>query len=402
MEKKTSYTSEMTLLALVTDSETEAVLKEIPFKELGIAAKILRGNSKFAFNYLKKNDSPSLLIVDLSEAALPITEMEKISGVCEPSIHVIALGKDNDVSIFRQLLALGVSDYLVKPLNTSLVLNRLKDVLKKGTDVSETSGFSYSGHIISFLGVCGGVGTSMLTANCAISMAEDHNKHMSLVDFNLTSAPLAHALDIPINAGLIDLLKRSNQIDQTLLDKMIVPYGNRLDILSSETELLTPYNQCAAGMKIILSLLAQNYNYTLVDCSHGAPVSFKELVFKFSDTIVLVCDLTFSSVRETSRLIRYFQERASIEQNILILANKVGLYNEGEISQSDFEVAIDHPITFMTRFDRKIPLECLNNASPLIKESSQLSLEIKEFAAHLVGKPLEHKEKSFLKNLFTA
>ncbi len=401
MEKTSTYTVEKTLLAFVTDSETETILKNIPFKDFSITPKIIKGSSNAAYNYLKKNDSPDILIIDLSDASLPITEIEKISEVCEPSVNVLAIGENNDISVFRQLLALGVSDYLVKPLNTSLVITRLKDVLQKGSKKTAKSGFSYSGHIVSFLGVCGGVGTSTLATNCAISMAEDHNKHISLVDFNLRSGNLSYLLNIPATGGLIDILKDPKRVDQTILDKVMVPYGERLDVLSSESEVLEPYAHCAPGMKGTLSLLAQHYNYTLVDCAHGAPASFKELVFQFSDTVVLVCDLTFTAVRETARLIRYFKNTASIEQKILVLANKSGQYTKGEISKNDFEMAIDHPLTFIINFDNKTPLECLNDATPLIREKGPLSDDLKSFAAHLAGKALIQKEKSFLENLFT-
>ena len=237
MEKTNAYIIEKTLLAFVTDSESEGILKNIPFKDFGITPKIIKGNSKAAYSYLKKNDSPDILIVDLSDAALPITEIENISEVCEPSVNVLTLGEKNDVSVFRQLLALGVSDYLVKPLNTSLVITRLKDILQKGSQNPDKPGFSYSGHIVSFLGVCGGVGTSTLAANCAISMAENQNKHISLVDFNLTSGTLSHLLDIPLNGGLIDLLKDPKRVDQTILDKVMIPFGERLDVLSAESEI---------------------------------------------------------------------------------------------------------------------------------------------------------------------
>ncbi len=402
MDKKSDYNIEKTLLAFVTDSESEAILKDIPFKDFGIKSKIIKGSTTAAHSYLKKNDSPDLLIIDLSDEKLPISEIEKISEVCEPSVNVITIGENNDISVFRQLLALGVSDYLVKPLNTSLVVTRLKDVLQKGSEKIEKAGFAYSGHIISFLGVCGGVGSTTLATNCAISMAEDHKKHISLVDFSLTSGNISYLLDIPVNAGLLDILKDPKRVDQTILDKVMIPYGNRLDILSSESEVLTPYSHCAPGMKSTLGLLAQHYNYTLVDCSHSAPAAFKDLVFQFSDTVVLVCELTFTAARETARLIRYFKNISNVEQKVLVLANKSGQYAKGEISQNNFEEAIDHPLTAIIDFDKKTPLECLNDATPLVREEGPLKDDLKAFSSHLTGRAQVQKEKSFLKNLFTS
>lgn len=401
MDTRSGYAGEVSLLAFVTDDETENALKRIPYKEMGISHNIQRGGSSAAYNFLKKNDTPTLLIVDLSGSSLPITEIERISEVCEPSVKVLALGDTNDISVFRQLLNLGVSDYLVKPLNANLLVKRIREVLKKGAEQTESSGFSYSGHIISFVGAAGGVGCSTMAMNCGVALADRHNKHVGIIDLNMTAGTIGHMMDVPVTKGLVDILKDPKRVDPVLLDKVISEVGNRLDILSSEENVLDASSHCAPGMKVLMELMAQRYNYTIIDSSYGTSASLKELVFKHSNTTVIVCDLTFSSVRETSRLLRYFKDHATIEQKVMVMANKTNLYAEGQIPATEFEEAIDHPLTHCVGFDKVNPLEALNQGIPVLNTEGPLSKDISDFTGYLMGKPLVKKNKSFFKGMFS-
>ena len=400
MDKRLSIGGgDINFLAFVTDGLSESVLKKIPYKELGINATIQIGQSDAAYNYLKKNDSPDLLLVDLSEASLPISEIERISEVCEPRVQVITMGVNNDVSIFRQLLNLGVSDYLVKPLNVNLLVRRIKEVISADQSDKSSSGFAYSGHTIGFVGAAGGVGTSTFAVNCGLSLAEQHNKHVGVIDMDLVNATTAHMLDVPMTKGLVEILKDPQRVDSTVLDRMITEVGNRFDILSSEDDIMAPVHECDPGMKVLMGLMAQRYNYTVIDCSHGAPNVFYELIFKMADTVVIVCDLTFTSVRQTAQLVRYYKNFASLQQKIMVVANRANAYHAGEIPKEDYEEAINHPIAYVADFDAKTPLEVLNNAENLLVANGSLTNDIENFTSHILGKPMPRKKTSILKFL---
>ncbi len=400
MDKKMGLSGETDLLAFVTDELSESVLKKVPFRDLGIKSTIYIGNSNSAYNHLKKNDSPQLLIVDLSDSSLPITEIERISEVCEPSVRVIAIGENNDVSVFRQLLNLGVSDYLVKPLNPNLMVKRIREVLDEDDEVKTASGFSFAGHTIAFVGAAGGVGCSTFALNCGLSLSEHHNKHVGVIDMDLINGTIAHMMDLSVSKGLVDVLKDPKRVDPILLDKMITEAGNRFDVLSSEESIMTECSHCGPGMKVLMGLMAQRYNYTVIDCSHSTPATLRDLVFKHADTIVIMCDLTFTSVRSTSKLLRHFKDTASLQQKVMVLANKSHQYTEGEIPVVDYEEAIDHPVTFVSHFDSKNPLVALNNGDSVLLSGGELSEDIDNFTAYVMGKPLIQKNKSMFKGLF--
>ena len=62
--------------------------------------------------------------------AIPLNDINALAEVCEPGTVVIAMGQVNDVRLFRDLVASGIQDYLLKPVFP----NQVRDVLHRYRD----------------------------------------------------------------------------------------------------------------------------------------------------------------------------------------------------------------------------------------------------------------------------
>src|SRR5512141_1113624 len=69
-----------------------------------------------ALRRMREGGTPRVLILDLAESTAPIAELSAARSVGGPDLKILALGTVNDVGLFRDLLAAGASDYLVKPV----------------------------------------------------------------------------------------------------------------------------------------------------------------------------------------------------------------------------------------------------------------------------------------------
>src|SRR6266851_6404539 len=147
-------------LAFVTDAESEAVLQGTFLEEAPGA--VLRGNITKAIQHLSESRSPRILVVDISDVALPVSEVHRLADVCEPGVSVIAIGPRNEVGLYRDLLQAGVAEYLVKPLTPDLIAKALSTAAH-GADVAPIS--RKLGKLIAFVGARGGVGTSTIAVN---------------------------------------------------------------------------------------------------------------------------------------------------------------------------------------------------------------------------------------------
>src|SRR5437016_656882 len=108
-----------------------------------------------ALRRIREGGNPRVLILDLSDSTAPIAELSAARSVGGADLTVLALGTVNDVGLFRDLLAAGASDYLVKPVSREALAVGLE---KRSTTTS--GGGAGLGQVIAFIGSRGGVGTT--------------------------------------------------------------------------------------------------------------------------------------------------------------------------------------------------------------------------------------------------
>jgi pilus assembly protein CpaE len=87
------------------DAETERLLQESSLL-LGRSV-IMRGGIAKAIEHLSEERSPHRMLVDISGVALPLSQLQMLAEVCEPGTNVIALGDQNDVALYRDLVEAG-------------------------------------------------------------------------------------------------------------------------------------------------------------------------------------------------------------------------------------------------------------------------------------------------------
>src|SRR6186713_2408634 len=103
--------------AFVCDDATADVLRPIAVEHGWSPEKVNKGGLRNAVQTLSVSASPNVLFVDLSESGDPLNDINALAEVCEPGTVVIAAGQVNDVRLYRDLVASGIQDYLLKPFS---------------------------------------------------------------------------------------------------------------------------------------------------------------------------------------------------------------------------------------------------------------------------------------------
>src|SRR5437016_461028 len=120
-----------------------------------------------ALRRIREGGNPRVLILDLSDSTAPIAELSAARSVGGLDLKILALGTVNDVSLFRDLVAGGAADYLVKPVRRGAVAGRLEE-----RSTTTSGGGAGLGQVIAFIGSRGGVGTTTSAVAFAWLMAE--------------------------------------------------------------------------------------------------------------------------------------------------------------------------------------------------------------------------------------
>src|SRR5215831_3136824 len=116
-----------------------------------------------ALRRIRSGYSPRVLLLDLADSTAPIAEVNSARTIGGADLKLVTFGTLNDVTLFRDLLAAGANDYLVKPA-TRETLSAALEKRSANTGPGTSGGL---GQVIVFVGSRGGVGTTTTAVSCA-------------------------------------------------------------------------------------------------------------------------------------------------------------------------------------------------------------------------------------------
>src|SRR6185437_13018606 len=111
------------IVCFVNDEPSAAALR----KGLeGSNVSIRRGTIRNAIRMLETdNNELFALVVDISGIDDPFTELERLSAVCPPDVLVALIGDSREITFYRELMEIGLTEYLPTPLTRDMVLHQL-------------------------------------------------------------------------------------------------------------------------------------------------------------------------------------------------------------------------------------------------------------------------------------
>ena len=231
--------------AFVCDDATADMLRPVAVEHGWSPEKVNKGGLRNAVQSLSVSASPNILFVDLSESADPLNDINALAEVCEPGTIVIASGAVNDVRLYRDLVASGIHDYLLKPFTADQLrdtFSHAQSILSGPRGEAQTEG----PHIMAaVIGVRGGVGASTIATSLAWLLGEKAHRSTALLDLDVHFGTGALALDLEPGRGLTDAIENPSRIDGLFIERAMVRANERLSVLSAEA----PINRMAADRR---------------------------------------------------------------------------------------------------------------------------------------------------------
>src|SRR5207247_2931187 len=195
-EESVSLATRNKIVCFVNDEISAAALR----KGLeGSNLTIRRGTIRNAIKMLETDTELFALVADISGIDDPFTELERLASVCPPDVQVALIGESTDISFYRALMGLGLSEYLPRPLTRDMVQNQLRPKLLGDVAPSPTD---RGGHVISICGAQGGAGATSIAINLALQLAETTKAKVALLDLHLQGGEAAVMLGVRPGTGL--------------------------------------------------------------------------------------------------------------------------------------------------------------------------------------------------------
>lgn len=383
-------------VACISDEVTREAVSRAAASLGWVDVTVRAGSVADAPHIIDRKHPPALLLVDLTDVADPAPAAAELMDLCGSSTRILSIGAINDVSLFRQLMALGVADYLVKPVSSEILSDAFSQALSQASarEVNPRSKRLYA-----FIGARGGVGTTTVAVATAWLLAYEFKLPTALVDLDLHFGNLALSLDLEPGRGLREALEHPERTDNLLLQSAMVKEGDMLPILAAEEPLEDMFNFEPESASALLDALAQDHDYLIIDVPRSLNGICRQ-VLGAADTAIIVTDLSLASLRDTLRLNDLMKSLGG-RSKPLIVANNVGAAHRGEIGRAEFERGLGQPLDAAIPFDAKAAIAMARGgkALPAAAGSSKATIELRALASRLSG--AEPKARTGLRRWFS-
>jgi len=323
------------------------------------AEKCHKGGLRNAVQSLSVTASPNILMVDLSESGDPLNDINALAEVCEPGTVVIAVGQVNDVRLYRDLVASGIQDYLLKPLSAGQVRDALISAQAIFAAPRNNEAAGAKRHVsTAIVGTRGGVGASMLATSLAWQFSNDHKMPTALLDLDVHFGTGALTLDLEPGRGLTDAIENPSRIDGLFIERAMIRANDNLAILSAEAPINAPLMTDGSAFIQLEEEFRQAFEMTVIDLPRNMLINFPHLLADVN-CVVLATEYTLSSARDAIRILSWLKANAAHVQTFVVV-NKVQPATQ-EISKADFEASIERKVNFSIPYD----LKAVTNAAKL-------------------------------------
>jgi len=282
VEETTSVVARNRIVCFVNDELSAAALR----KGLeGSNLVIRRGTIRHATRMLETDTDLFALVTDISGLDDPFTELERLASVCPPDVRVALIGESREITFYRELMEIGLTEYLPRPITRDMVTDQLRPkLLGDATPAQNDRG----GHVVSICGAQGGAGATSIAINLALQLAETTKAKVALLDLHLQNGETAVMLGVRPGPGLRIALENPMRADTLFLERAAIDINERVCLISADEDLDAQLNITEAGVRHVLGLLRQRFNYIVVDVPVPFPPSIYPVITLSRHVLVLL------------------------------------------------------------------------------------------------------------------
>lgn len=371
--------------AYLCDDAALDVLRPVVIEMGWKPEKCNKGGLRNAVQQLSVSASPNILMVDLSESGDPLNDINSLAEVCEPGTVVIAIGQVNDVRLYRDLIASGIHDYLLKPLSAPQLresLNNAQAVFAGPRGNSAEAAKAHKG--ITIVGTRGGVGSSTLATSLAWIFSNEQNIPTALLDLDVHFGTGALVMDLEPGRGLTDAIDNPSRIDGLFIERAMVRANDNLALLSAEAPISAPVMTDGAAFMQLQQEFRQAFEITITDMPRNMLINYPQLLAE-TNVVVLTTEMTLASARDSIRILSWLKTNAAHVQPVIV-SNKFQA-TASEISKADFEASIENKIDVTIPFDLKTASSAakLGQTFAEAAKNGKAGQALHELADHILG-----------------
>jgi pilus assembly protein CpaE len=309
---------------------------------------------------------PDLLIFELSDEQ----DFEVIQSLIESDKagEAFLVSGESDASLILRAMRTGAREFFNHPFREEEIQDALVRFKKRITVQHKTRKDTKkkTGSIINVMGGKGGTGTTTVAVNLAVSLAENKNLKVALIDMNLLFGEIPLFLSIESGYHWGEIIKNIARLDNTFLMNILSRDSSGIYVLPSPGR-LTGGNISATPqiMEQLLRIMKEMFDYVIIDGGQSMnDIALK--ILEMSESVLVVSILSIPCLSNTNRVLTTFRELGYPPlENVRVIINRY--YKQSGISIEDAEKAIESRIFWKIPNDYKATVSAINQGKPLGK-----------------------------------
>jgi pilus assembly protein CpaE len=227
-------------------------------------------------------------------------------------IVIFAIGVMSNPETIVSAMRAGAREYLERSATAE---NMVEAFTRFSATRSKTRTTSGRARVFAVSNAKGGSGATTVAVNTAIALQEAHSGVL-LVDFANLGHTALH-LNVRPTFGIVDALQNLHRIDTSLLQGLMTPCKNGLQLLAGpqQPQVVAP---TMAEMARLFDLLVAHFRYVVVDCSNRVDDTARVLS-DLSNAVLLVAQADVVSLWSAGRMRSFLDEGTGRDRVRLVL-----------------------------------------------------------------------------------
>ena len=356
--------------------------------------KIQMGGMAAAIEAYRSAPTPNVIVLETDGRNDILAGLDQLASVCDSGTRVVVIGRINDVTLYRELVRRGVSDYVIAPVTAI-------DVVRSICNLFSAPEAKAVGRIVAVVGAKGGVGASTVAHNVAWAIARDLAMDSVVVDLDLAfgTAGLDYNQDPP--QGIADAVFSPDRVDTAFIDRLLSKCTDHLSLLAAPATLDRVYDFGAEAFDSIFDTLRTTMPCIVLDIPHQWSGWTKRALVG-ADDILIVAAPDLANLRNTKNIFDLLKSLRPNDRAPLYCFNQVGVPKRPEINAGEFAKAIESQPIAAIPFDPQMFGSAANNGQMIaeISANHRTTEMFLQIAQRLTGRSETKKPRgSFLSPL---
>jgi len=299
--------------------------------------------------------------------------------------EIFVTSEKRDADLLVKAMRAGTKEFLSQPLDELEVKDALQSFKKRMVQAPTLKEPIHAGRIINVIGAKGGVGTTTVTVNLAMILAQKRKAgSVALVDLNTVFGEIPLFLSVKPTYHWGQMSKNVARLDSTFLLNAMAKHPSGVHVLPSPSYLNGHPPVTREVMDRLLTTMKNTFDFIIVD--GGQSLDSPALkVIEMADRIFLITLLNLPCLHNTNNLLKSLSSSGTTQKDrIKLVVNRY--LKKSDITLKEAEESVNSEIFWTIPNDYKTTMSAINRGKPVheISPRADITKRLEELADSII------------------